>query len=255
MTALLPRTALVTGAARRIGKAIALELASRGYGIALHFGTSRAEAEAAALEVKRRGVPCQIFQVDLAREEETVALIPAVTRAMGPIGVLVNNASVFEDDTLATMSRDSWDRHIETNLRAPLVLAQNFAASLPKDARGAIVNIIDQRVLKPTPQFLSYLVSKQALFNLTRTLAQALGPAIRVNAVAPGPTIQNARQTAEDFARQCASLPLGRGASPEEVASAVTWLIEAQSVTGQMIAVDGGQHLNWQTPDVTGIRE
>lgn len=255
MAALFPKTALVTGAARRIGKAIALELASRGYGIALHFGTSRAEAEAAALDVRKRGVPCQIFQADLAREEETASLIPAIMRAMGPIGVLVNNASVFEDDTLATMTRESWDRHIETNLRAPLVLAQNFAASLPKDAHGAIINIIDQRVLKPTPQFLSYLVSKQALFNLTRTLAQALAPSIRVNAVAPGPTIQNARQTAADFARQSATLPLGRGGTPEEIAAAVTWLIEAQSVTGQMIAVDGGQHLNWQTPDVTGIRE
>lgn len=255
MSASIPRTALVTGAARRIGKAIALELAGRGYAIALHYGTSRTEAEDAAAQVRQLGVPCQIFAADLAREEETSALIPTVMRAMGPLDVLVNNASIFEDDTLATMTRASWDQHIETNLRAPLVLAQAFAAHLSKNARGAIINIIDQRVLKPTPQFLSYLVSKQALFNLTRTLAQALAPAIRVNAVAPGPTIRNARQTEDDFARQCASLPLGRGGTAQEVAAAVSWLIEAQSVTGQMIAVDGGQHLNWQTPDVTGIRE
>lgn len=247
--------ALVTGAARRIGRAIALELAAHGHDIALHFGNSRAEAEGLAAEIRKQGRTCEIFRADLAREHETAALIPAITRAMGPLSALINNASVFEDDTLSTMTRESWDRHIETNLRAPLVLTQAFAAQMPKGARGAVVNIIDQRVLKPTPQFLSYLVSKQALFNLTRTLAQTLAPAIRVNAVAPGPTIQNARQSADDFARQSASLPLGRGGTPEEIAAAVSWLIEAQSVTGQMIAVDGGQHLIWQTQDVTGIRE
>ncbi len=247
--------ALVTGAARRIGKVIAHALAKRGHDIALHYSTSGDEAEAVAGGIRAMGRKCKIFRADLANEAETLALIPAVTAAMGPLAVLVNNASVFEDDTLATMTRASWDRHIETNLRAPLVLAQAFARALPAGSKGAIVNIIDQRVLKPTPQFLSYMVSKQALFGLTTTLAQALAPHIRVNAVAPGPTLRNARQSDADFTRQNAALPLGRGGTPEEIAAAVSFLIEAGSVTGQMIAVDGGQHLIWQTPDVTGIRE
>jgi NAD(P)-dependent dehydrogenase (short-subunit alcohol dehydrogenase family) len=168
---------------------------------------------------------------------------------------LVNNASVFESDTLANMTRESWDKHIETNLRAPLVLAQNFAEQLPETAEGAIVNLLDQRLLKPTPQFLSYGVSKAGLHWLTVTLAQSLGPRIRVNAVAPGPTLRNARQSEAHFKRQQASTILGRGALPEDVAAATQYLLEARAVTGQMIAVDGGQHLVWRTPDVTGVVE
>jgi NAD(P)-dependent dehydrogenase (short-subunit alcohol dehydrogenase family) len=167
----------------------------------------------------------------------------------------VNNASVFESDTLATMTRGTWDKHIETNLRAPLVLAQNFAEQLPGMAEGAVVNLLDQRLLKPTPQFLSYGVSKAGLHWLTVTLAQSLGPRIRVNAVAPGPTLRNARQSESHFKRQQASTILGRGASPEDVAAATQYLIEARAVTGQMIAVDGGQHLVWRTPDVVGVVE
>lgn len=247
--------ALVTGAARRIGRAIALGLAARGYAIAIHYQSSAAEAGALAAELAASGTPARTFKADFAREAEVAELIPRVIKAMGPIAALVNNASVFEDDDITTMTRESWDRHIETNLRAPLVLSQVYARSELPGNRGAIVNIVDQRVLKLTPQFLSYTVSRVGLHALTHTLAQALAPRIRVNAVAPGPTLRSARQSDTDFARQNAFLPLGHGATPGDVAAAIAWLLEAQSVTGQTIAVDGGQHLNWQTPDITGIRE
>jgi NAD(P)-dependent dehydrogenase (short-subunit alcohol dehydrogenase family) len=185
-------------------------------------------------------------------EDDTQRLVARANQAVGPLTALVNNASVFESDTLSTMTRESWDKHIETNLRAPLVLSQNFAEQLPTTAEGAIVNLLDQRLLKPTPQFLSYGVSKAGLHWLTVTLAQSLGPRIRVNAVAPGPTLRNTRQSEAHFKRQQASTILGRGALPEDVAAATQYLLEARAVTGQMIAVDGGQHLVWRTPDVTG---
>ncbi len=195
------------------------------------------------------------LNADLSLEDDTQRLVARANQAVGPLTALVNNASVFESDTLATMTRESWDKHIETNLRAPLVLAQNFAEQLPTTAEGAIVNLLDQRLLKPTPQFLSYGVSKAGLHWLTVTLAQSLAPRIRVNAVAPGPTLRNTRQSEAHFKRQQAATILGRGALPEDVAAATQYLLEARAVTGQMIAVDGGQHLAWRTPDVTGVME
>jgi NAD(P)-dependent dehydrogenase (short-subunit alcohol dehydrogenase family) len=190
------------------------------------------------------------INADLANEEESQRLIERACEDMGPLTALVNNASVFENDSIATMTRASWDKHMGVNLRAPLVLAQNFASQLPKDANGAIVNLLDQRLLKPTPQFLSYSVSKAGLQWLTVTLAQALAPRIRVNAVAPGPTLRGVRQSEADFQRQVEATPLKRGASPADIGAAVRYLLEAPAVTGQTIAVDGGQHLIWQTPDV-----
>ena len=181
------------------------------------------------------------------------ALVPAAAAALGPLGVLVNNASLFETDAVGQLDPDLWDRQFAVNLRAPVFLSQAFAAQVAGE--GVIVNIVDQRVWKLTPRFFSYTLTKAALWTATRTLAQALAPKVRVNAVGPGPTLPSARQTPEDFARQRAALLLARGPSPEEIADAVGFILRARAMTGQMIALDGGQHLAWQTPDVTGIVE
>jgi NAD(P)-dependent dehydrogenase (short-subunit alcohol dehydrogenase family) len=245
-----PRSVLVTGAAKRLGRAIALDLAEAGWDIALHYNASDAEAEETASAIRALGCQVALLKADLADEEDTQALIPRAFHALGSISALVNSASLFENDDWQSATRESWDKHIEVNLRAPLVLAQNFARALPADARGAIVNLIDQRVLKPTPQFLSYSLSKAGLYWLNTTLAQALAPRIRVNAVGPGPTIINARQSEADFRRQREATILGTGAEPADICAAVRYLLDADAVTGQMIAVDGGQHLIWQTADV-----
>lgn len=242
------KTVLVTGAAKRLGRAIALHLAGAGWNVAVHYHGSAAEAEEVAAAARASGAKAATFKANLSREEETAGLIARAAAELGPLTALVNSASIFENDDWQSASRASWDAHIETNLRAPFVLSQAFARQVP--GKGAIVNIIDQRVLKPTPQFISYSLSKAGLHWLTTTLAQALGPDIRVNAIGPGPTMRNARQSEEDFARQRDATILKRGAEPEDVAKAVRYLLEADAVTGQMLAVDGGQHLIWQTPDV-----
>lgn len=243
--------ALVTGAGKRIGKALALALADEGYDIAAHYRSSKAEVEDTLAQVTAKGRKGIALQADLSHEDQTTALIRDGADALGPLTLLVNSASVFENDDISSMTRKSWDMHMETNLRAPLKLAQDFVAQAQSGANNLIVNIIDQRVLKLTPQFLSYTLSKAALFTLTKTLAQALGPmGIRVNGIGPGPTIRNPRQSEEDWRRQNEATVLGRGATPQDIADALIYLIGARSVTGQMIAVDGGQHLTWQTPDV-----
>lgn len=249
------KTALITGAAKRLGRAIALHLGKAGWSIAVHYNQSQAEAEDTVSELHEMGVHAAALEADLQSEEDTQRLIARANAAVGPLTALVNNASVFENDVLASMTRMSWDRHIETNLRAPLVLAQNFAEQLPSTTGGAIINILDQRVFKPTPQFLSYGVSKAGLLWLTTVLAQALAPRIRVNAVAPGPTLRNARQSEAHFKHQQAATILGHGTSPEDVSAAVKYLLEASSITGQTIVADGGQHLVWQTPDIAGVIE
>ena len=246
-----PRGALVTGAGKRLGRAMALALAEDGYDIAVHYRSSRSEAEAVAGEIKGLGVNAALVQADLSREKDTASLMDNARGAIGPISVLINSASTFETDDIDTMTRDSWDMHIEANLRAPVRLIQDFAAQINPDANNLVVNLIDQRVLKLTPQFLSYTASKAGLFAVTKTLAQALGPrGVRVNAIGPGPTLRNIRQTEEDWANQNAATVLGHGATPDDIVSALRYLVSAGAVTGQMIAVDGGQHLVWQTPDV-----
>ncbi len=244
------KTVLVTGAAKRLGRAIALHLAGAGWNVAIHYHDSADEAESAAQAVRALGVKAATLKADLSREEETAQLVSRAAAELGSLTALVNSASLFENDDWRSASRASWDAHMETNLRAPFLLSQTFARQVP--GKGAIANILDQRVLKPTPQFLSYSLSKAGLLWLTTTLAQALGPNIRVNAVGPGPTMRNARQSEEDFARQRDATILQHGAEPEDVAKAVRYLLEAEAVTGQMLAVDGGQHLIWQTPDVRG---
>ncbi|MBV9991322.1 MAG: SDR family oxidoreductase [Alphaproteobacteria bacterium] len=233
---------LITGAAKRFGRAIALDLGKHGWDVALHYNTSEEEARQTEAEVRALGVKAALVKADLAREDEVASL---VDRA-GPLDALINNASIFEYDDWQSATRESWDRHMEINLRAPFVLSQ----ALARQGGSAVVNIIDQRVLKPTPQFMTYSLSRAGLHWLTRTMAQALAPQVRVNAVAPGPSFIGARQDEASYARQRASTPLGLGASVEDLTGAVRYLLEAKSVTGEMIAVDGGQHLAWKTPDV-----
>ncbi|MTH76641.1 SDR family oxidoreductase [Paracoccus aestuariivivens] len=250
--------ALVTGGARRLGREIVLELARLGHDVAIHYHASRDEAEATAAQARKFGVRAQIFAADLLDLDQIEALIPEVTAQMGPLSLLVNNASVFEPDDIHSASRDSWDRHINSNLRAPFILTQRFAAQAPKAdslaaeplARSQVINMIDQRVLKPTPDFMTYALAKAGLWWLTRTTAQALAPDIRVNAIGPGPTLQGSRQTPEQFAEQRRATVLQRGVDPTDICAAIAYLVTAKSVTGQLICVDGGQHLGWETPDV-----
>ena len=246
------KNVLVTGAARRLGRAIALDLAQAGWNVAIHYNGSEADAQSAADSARKSGVKAEILQADLSQEAETATLVSRAAAAIGPLTTLINSASLFENDDWQSATRKSWDDHIEVNLRAPLLLSQLFAQQLPTGQSGNIVNLIDQRVLKPTPQFLSYSLSKAGLYWLTTTLAQGMGPNIRVNAVGPGPTLKNPRQSDADFDRQREATILKRGADPSDICAAVRYLLDAPAVTGQMIAVDGGQHLIWQTPDVAG---
>ena len=249
MTDPVPRgTALVTGGARRIGRAIVLALARAGHDVAIHHRGSLEEAEATAQEVRRLGRRAVLVAADLSLESDVRAVVPAAAGALGPLTVLVNNASVFEDDRVGSLARQTWDRHMETNLRAPVVLAEAFAEQAPDGS--VIINMLDQRVLKPDPRFFSYALSRSGLWWATRTLAQALAPRIRVNGVGPGPTLPSIHQSADDFAAEAAAVPMARAATPRAVADAVMWLVDADCVTGQMIAVDGGQHLAWKTPDI-----
>ena len=236
--------ALVTGGAQRIGRAIVLALAGAGYAVAIHANRSLAAAEALRDQVARNGGRAGVVAADLADHDAVLGLVPAAVAAVGPLTLLVNNASEFEPDEIGHLERNRFDRHFAVNLRAPLLLAQTFAAQAP--ANGAIINLLDQRVYRPTPRFLSYGLTKSGLHVATTMLAQALAPRLRVNAVAPGPTLPNRRQDAETFARYSAAMPLGHGPTPEEVADAVLFLARANNITGETIAVDGGQHIAWQ---------
>jgi NAD(P)-dependent dehydrogenase (short-subunit alcohol dehydrogenase family) len=244
--------ALVTGAGRRIGRALALEAARAGFDVAVHYRTAADEAQAVADEIAALGRKAVSLAAELTDEDQTAGLIGRAAQALGPVTLLVNSASTFEDDRLATATRDSWDAHLDANLRAPIVLAQSFAAALPNDRQGLVVNIVDQRVLRPNPQFFSYSLSKAGLWWVTQTLAQDLAPRIRVNAIAPGPVLASVHQAAGEFEREAAATPLERAVSPDEIAAALRYLIDAGAVTGQMIAVDAGQHLGWRTPDIIG---
>ncbi|MBM3616422.1 MAG: SDR family oxidoreductase [Alphaproteobacteria bacterium] len=255
--------ALVTGAGKRLGRDMALYLARRGYDVAVHYAASRKEAEEVVKEITALGRRACALRADLLIEAQVEKLVPMAVQGLGgPLTVLVNNASIFEYDTIRTASRKSWDRHLESNLRAPFVLTQAFAAQAPAAgqdaagepvASGLVINMIDQRVHKLTPEFMTYTLAKMGLWALTRTAAQGLAPQIRVNAIGPGPTLQGARQSDSHFARQRAATVLGRGANPADITAALGFFLDSPAVTGQMIAVDGGQHLGWQTPDVLGV--
>ncbi len=245
---------LVTGAARRIGRAIALGLAGEGRAVAVHHHRSHEAASHLVREIEAGGGRAVALAADLADAAQSAALVTAAAAALGPVTALVNNASLFVPDEISTVTAESFEAHMRINLRAPLLLMQSFARALPAGAEGAIVNIIDHRVLKLNPLCLSYTLSKAALWTLTRTAAQALAPRIRVNAVGPGPVLPNVHQDEALFHKEAAALPLGRGPSPNEIVDAVSFLLDAASVTGQMIAVDGGQHLAWDTDDLKAGR-
>ena len=242
-----PKAALVTGAGKRLGRAIAMALASDGYDIAIHYRTATEGAESLAAELERLGRRSLLLPADLAQESDVAGMIERATAALGPIGVLVNNASTFEMDIVEDATRESWDQHMEPNLRAPFLLTQQFAAALPNQACGVVINLLDQRVWNLTPYFVSYTVSKSALWTLTRTLAMALAPRIRVNAIGPGPTLPSPRQSEAQFAEQVSSVPLKCGPSLKELGETVRFILSAPSLTGQMIALDGGQHLAWRS--------
>lgn len=254
---------LVTGAGIRLGRAMALYLAARGFDVAVHFAGSRDAAEQTVADIRALGRRAVALQADLLDEAQMQALLPAAAQALdGPITCLVNNASIFEYDTLTSATRTSWDRHLESNLRAPFVLTQAMAQQGLEPIRdetgeplatGLIVNMIDQRVRKLTPEFMTYTIAKMGLWALTQTAAQALAPAIRVNAIGPGPTLRGHRQSETHFAAQRANTVSGRGANPDDITAALGYFLDAPAVTGQLLCVDGGQHLGWQTPDVRGV--
>ncbi len=243
-----PGTALITGAAHRIGRAIALDLARHGRAVALHYHRSDAAATALAREIEAGGGRARAVAADLADEAETSGLVARAAAALGEVDCLINNAAAFEPDTAETATRESWDLHMETNLRAPFVLMQQMAGALPEGRPGNIINLLDERVWNLTPNFVSYTLSKVGLWALTRTMAMALAPAVRVNAIGPGAALPSARQSPEQFARQVAAAPLGRGTSPEEICAAVRFILAAPALTGQMIALDGGKHLGREHP-------
>lgn len=243
------KNALVTGAAKRLGRAISLDLARHGWNVAIHYNSSEREARVTCEDAQAAGAKAVVVKADLAREEETAAVVERAAQQVGPLTALINSASIFENDQWYSADRTSWDRHMEVNLRSPLVLGQQFVRQLPREAQGSIVNLLDQRLFRPAPDFLSYGVSRAGLHWLTITLAQALAPRIRVNAVAPGPTLRATRQSAAHFERERNSAILGRGSEPQDICDAVRYLLEARAVTGQTITVDGGQHLIWKLAD------
>jgi len=246
---------LVTGAAIRIGRAIALDLAEAGYAVAIHYRSSETEARANVAAIEKAGGRAVALKADLADHAEVERLIPQAVAALGPLRVLVNNASIFEFETAVSATRDSWDRHFAINLRAPFFLSQAFAAQLPASGMGNVVNLLDERVWRLTPYYTSYTLTKASLWTMTQTLAQALAPRIRVNAIGPGPALKNASQSDADFAEQCAAMPLGHGTSPAEICRALRFILGAPAMTGQMIALDGGQHLEWRTVDKRRITD
>ncbi|MFA3917237.1 SDR family oxidoreductase [Ruegeria hyattellae] len=255
--------ALVTGAGIRLGREMALYLAQRGFDVAVHYATSETPANDTAESIRAQGRSAVVLKADLVNEAEVEALLPRAAQELGgPVTCLVNNASVFEYDNIHSATRHGWDRHLESNLRAPFVLTQamanqGFAIRTDENdepqATGLIVNMIDMRVRKLTPEFMTYTIAKSGLWTLTQTAAQALAPAIRVNAIGPGPTLRGHRQSEAHFAAQRANTISGRGSNPSDITAALGYLLDAHAVTGQLICVDGGQHLGWKTPDVLGV--
>lgn len=246
-----PGVALVTGAGARLGRAMALALGEDGWKVAVHYHSSSEGADETCELIRKAGGAAEAIEADLADEDARSGLIPGVADLLGgPVSLLINSASTFHDDTALTHSREDWDAHMEPNLRAPVHLAQLMASGLPDGQKGLVINMIDQRVWKLNPVFFTYTLSKAALWQATQTLAQALAPNVRVNGIGPGPTLASVHQTPEEFAAEKAATLTGEGSSPEEIVRAMRYLIAASSVTGQMIASDGGQHLLWQTPDM-----
>ncbi|MEP0519042.1 MAG: SDR family oxidoreductase [Hyphomicrobiales bacterium] len=247
--------ALVTGAAKRIGRSLALHLSKQGYALTIHYNTSKQEADEVVREIENTGGQAVAIKADLSDMDDVRNLEKNAAEALGPVTLLVNNASTFENDEVGTITTETWDHHLKPNLQAPIFLSQAMAARLPTDRKGLIINLIDQRVWALTPRFMSYTLSKAALWSATQTLAQALAPNIRVNGIGPGPTLSNSRQSSEDFQNQVDATILKVQPQLEEIAAAIDFIRNAPSMTGQMIALDSGQHLAWETPDVVGSFE
>ena len=245
-----PKGALVTGAGGRLGRAMAEALGADGWAVGVHYRGSAEGAEETAAQIRAAGGRAETIACDLSDEAQRSTLLGQIrTKLDKPVTLLVNSASTFTGDSTIGHTRENWDHHFEPNLRAPVHLAQQLAADLPAGERGLVVNLIDQKVLKLNPLFFTYTLSKAALWQATRMLAQGLAPHVRVNAIGPGPTLQSVHQSPEQFAAECAATLTGEGSNPDEIVKALRYLISASSVTGQMIASDGGQHLMWQTPD------
>ena len=242
-------TALVTGGALRVGKALCLALVQQGYNLAIHYRSSKQSATDLAGDIQKSGGHAFTIQADLTDRQAAEHLLKDAAQN-GPVSLLVNSASAFEQDAVEDFTDDSFDLHMDVHLRSPLKLVQHFCRQVDPSYDNQVINIIDQRVWALTPKFFTYTLSKSALWAATQTTAQALGPRnIRVNAIGPGPTLKNARQSEQDWQKQNEATLLGHGASPDDIAAAMLYLISAKAVTGQMIAVDGGQHLAWETPD------
>ena len=251
----IKQTVLITGAARRIGRCIALDLAKAGCSIAIHYNQSEKDAHDLAEQINGSGTRAVTVQGDLSRHDMPEAIVAEARCKLGGLTCLINNASIFNPDEVGSISQSSWAEHLDTNLRAPVFLSQAFAAQFDSGNPGNIINVIDQRVWKLNPRFFSYTASKSALWTVTRTLAQALAPRIRVNAIGPGPALPNIRMDEDDFSRQKKATLLQRGTSPQEISDAARFILSAPAMTGQMIVLDGGQHLVWQTPDIVDVNE
>ncbi len=249
------QTALVTGAGKRIGRQIAVDLAAAGWAVGVHYSSSRDEASKVVDEITLGGGKAVAIKGDLSEPDSAAKIIAEIVDQIGPLTLLVNNASLFERDAITDVSVEGWGNHLDINVRGPVFLAQGFTAQLPEGQKGNIVNVIDQRVWRLTPDFFSYTISKSALWTATQTLAQALAPQIRVNAIGPGPALPSSRMSMTEFEKQCQLMPLEVGTSPEEISSALAFILSAPAMTGQMIALDGGQHLGWKTPDFTEVSE
>jgi NAD(P)-dependent dehydrogenase (short-subunit alcohol dehydrogenase family) len=238
------QTALITGAARRIGRAIALDLAAHGWRVCVHYRRSREEAERLVEEICASGGTAAALPANLAEVEDARALIENCSTALGAAPTcLVNNASEFFPDTITSLTSTGWDTHLTVNLKAAVFLAQALYLNLPAGAQGNVINIVDQRVWRPTPEFFSYTISKAGLWTATQTLAQAMAPRVRVNAIGPGPVLKSVHQTQEEFEAEESATLLKRGPTLDEIAAAVRFILATPSMTGQMIALDGGQHL------------
>lgn len=250
MTAIQPKVALVTGAADRVGAALAKQLAAEGYAVIVHYRQSADKSAAVVAAIQAAGGRAAAVQADLAVRAERAGLMAAAGEPFGPLTVLVNCASLFEPDSVADIDEALWDAHFAVHAEAPVFLARDFAAQLPPGADGNIVNIIDERVLHLSPAYFSYTLSKATLWTATQTLAQSLAPRIRVNAIGPGPTIAPPNQPPDYLEKARARLPLQRAADPEGIADGLMAILSLSSMTGQMLALDGGQHLEW--PDRRG---
>ena len=246
---------VITGGATRIGAAIAESLASHKNQITIHYNKSKEKAEKLKKILEKKGSKVFLIKADLNKISELNKIIKFANVKMKGINCLINNASLFENDNIKNFSIKGWDKHMNINLKAPAILIKQFAKIVSKNIKANIINIVDQRVFKLTPYFLSYTLSKTGLYTLTKTSAMSLAPNIRVNGIAPGPTVKNKRQSANNFKKQYLSTLLKKSVDTKEISSAIKFLITNKSITGQVIAIDSGQNLNWKTPDIIGSKE